>query len=84
MKSLKTNQIEKENLSKTEMAYLNGGVSCGCACRYANSGGASTSDNNNANAAGGLHSPGMLHITSRMNENGTWTLCDYWVTIVNK
>lgn len=39
MKSLKVNQIEKARLSKTEMAYVTGGESCGCACRYANAGG---------------------------------------------
>lgn len=83
MKSLKVNQIEKARLSKTEMAYVTGGESCGCACRYANAGGASTASNKNANAASGLHSPGMIHIISRRNEDGSWTLCDEWITIVD-
>lgn len=29
---------------------------CGCGCHYANSGGSSTTDNQNANAEGHLHS----------------------------
>ena len=81
MKSLKVNQIEKARLSNTEMAYVTGGESCGCACLYADSGGSSTASNKNANAASGLHSPGMLHITGYMNEDGSWTLCDKWVLI---
>lgn len=83
MKSIKINHIESTHLSETEMAHLKGGASCGCSCRYADSGGSSTDDNKNANAANGWHSPGMVHITSRMNEDGSWTLCDEWVTITD-
>ncbi len=82
MKSLKVNQIEKARLSKTEMDHLYGGASCGCACRYAGSGGSSSADNHNANDAHGLHSPDMIHFTARMNNDGTWTLCDEWITVI--
>lgn len=82
MKSLKVNHIESASLSKAEMAHLNGGSSCGCACRYDGSGGSSSHDNHTANEVDGLHSPDMLHITSRLNEDGTWTLCDEWVDVV--
>jgi natural product precursor len=81
MKTLKANQIEKGHLSKREMAQVIGGSSCGCACRYANSGGSETDDNHNANAASGLHSPGGVHVTSIAQDDGTWLLVDQWMYI---
>lgn len=71
MKSIKINHIESSHLSEAEMAHLEGGANCGCACRFADSGGSSTIDNKNANAANGWHSPNMRHIISRRNEDGT-------------
>lgn len=71
MKSIKVNHIESTHLSEAEMAHLKGGANCGCSCRFADSGGLSTVDNKNANAANGWHSLDMLHFTGRMNEDGT-------------
>ncbi len=41
MKSLKVNQIEKNNLSEKEMSSVKGGNVCNCACCYRNVGGSS-------------------------------------------
>lgn len=82
---MKINQLSKNALSKQEMKHTKGGAcGCGCGCYYENKGGSSTSSNNSANNAGGLHSPGMIAITGHMNEDGTWTLyeCPIWVKVV--
>lgn len=60
MKSLKVNQIEKNQMSANEMNYILGGGGtnyCGCACAYADSGGSSTYNNGYANSRGGVNSP---------------------------
>jgi natural product precursor len=66
MKKIKLNQLALEKLQNQEMKMLNGGYSlvchddglcCGCGCYYANSGGSSATDNQNANSAGRLMSP---------------------------
>ncbi|WP_418683803.1 TIGR04149 family rSAM-modified RiPP [Alistipes putredinis] len=57
MKSLKVNQIEKNNLSEKEMQHIAGGQHegmCGCGCMYEGQGGSSTMDNGLANADTGL------------------------------
>ena len=49
---LKLNQLSKAELEKRAMSDLRGGdPTCGCGCHYAESGGASLYDNQNANAA---------------------------------
>jgi hypothetical protein len=78
MEKLKLNMRENKILTQKEMNAIHGG-SCGCACAYASSGGSDSTSNDKANAAGDLHSPGMLHVTGVMNEDGSWTLCDYWM-----
>lgn len=78
MKNLKMNVAEENLLGNKEMSAVIGG-SCGCGCYYEGNGGSSTADNSSANAAGGKHSPGMTHVTATMNEDGSWSLCDYWM-----
>lgn len=58
MKKIKINHIENNTLAKLDMSNVFGGVTCGCACRYANSGGSSTNDNGAANIAAGKVSVG--------------------------
>ena len=58
MKNLKLTMTESNILSAKEANSIIGGNTCGCACRYANSGGSSTGDNSNANEAGNLVSKG--------------------------
>lgn len=58
--NLKLNNIEKSNLSKREMAVVNGGApgeSCKCSCYYEKTGGSSDWDNAWANHATGSTSP---------------------------
>lgn len=81
MRTLKLSVAEENILSNKEKGAIVGG-SCGCACRYAESGGSSTAANGSANKAGDLHSPGMMHITGEVNEDGSVTLCDKWIEIV--
>lgn len=81
MKNLKSDFLEKQQLSTLEQSRVLGGASCGCACRYANSGGSSTADNKSANAASGLHSPGMIHHTWKTLDDGSQIACDEWVII---
>ena len=38
--------------------------------------------NKAANDAKGLHSPGMIHVIGHFNDDGSETLCDYWIKIV--
>lgn len=57
MKSLKVNQIEKNNLSEKEMQHIVGGKPagmCGCGCMYEGQGGSSSMDNGLANAETGI------------------------------
>jgi len=58
MKKLKLNVLSEGNLSKLEMNQVKGGSlwCCECGCKYASSGGSSTSDNCNANYGGGKSS----------------------------
>ena len=55
--------METEYTEDFELKEVRGGQmatnSCGCACKYANQGGSSTSGNGNANHKGGKYSPGM-------------------------
>ncbi|MCB2196382.1 MAG: hypothetical protein KQH79_11025 [Bacteroidetes bacterium] len=63
MKKINLKTLEQKQLKKIKagfqdaqrMAVGSKGI-CICACAYADSGGSSTSDNNSANAAEGLHS----------------------------
>ncbi len=53
MKSLKANQIERNNLEEKEMQHITGGQHegmCGCGCMYEGHGGSSSMDNGLANA----------------------------------
>lgn len=77
MRKIKLNVAEESLLNKKEMSAVTGG-SCGCGCYYENNGGSSTADNASANAAGGLHSPGMTHQVWEIGEDGLLHQCDYW------
>ena len=58
---LKLHEISGSELNELEMCRVLGGGEvgcCQCGCKYANSGGSSTSANNSANNAGGLTSDG--------------------------
>ncbi len=70
MKNLKLNVLEAQNLNNKEMNALRGG-SCCCGCNYANRGGSSTGDNNSANTAGGLSSPGCNKVEFTKNVTDT-------------
>ena len=71
MKKLKLNRLSDQNLAEKQMNTLTGGeasqcpAGCCCACRYANQGGSSSSDNGKANTAGGLHSTGCYIIVAQ-------------------
>ena len=57
MKSLKANQIERNNLEEKEMQHITGGQHegmCGCGCRFEGLGGSSSMDNGLANAETGI------------------------------
>jgi natural product precursor len=59
MKNMKLNALENQNLNNKEMNAVRGGDGCCCGCNYqGQQGGSSTADNNSANTAGGLSSPG--------------------------
>lgn len=51
-KKINLNQLSKNDLNKREMSNIQGGLACGCGCH----GSSSMYSNQNANAAGGLHS----------------------------
>lgn len=67
MSNLKLTSINASMLNRLEMETVIGGAAakemwtanCACGCRYANSGGSSTSNNGNANEAHKKVSPGM-------------------------
>jgi len=63
MKNLKLNNVNSSVLNNYEMRSIRGGqmatANCGCACKYENSGGSTTSGNGNANNSKGFCSPGM-------------------------
>ena len=58
---LKLNKLSQAQLSGNEQNRLKGGTNCCiCGCHYSNQGGSSSTDNSNANFAGGssgLYSP---------------------------
>jgi natural product precursor len=63
LKMKKLNRLNLAHLSKADlearqMSALKGGACCGCGCHYANSGGATTGANGNANVAHGYSSRG--------------------------
>jgi natural product precursor len=59
IKNLKLNQLVQAELAKNEMNSIKGGSgNCCCGCNYSNQGGSSTADNDAANNAGDLKSPG--------------------------
>jgi len=62
MKKVRLTELSKKALEKVRggqgmTVFSDKTPPCGCACRWANQGGSSTNDNQNANAAGHLHSP---------------------------
>jgi|GEM_PF-818622 hypothetical protein len=59
MKKIKINQLEFDTLSRLEMSSIHGGNECGCACRFAEQGGASNDDNGWANNHEGTYSNGV-------------------------
>ncbi len=57
LKSIKLTQLDRVQLEERKMSYLVGGTGeCNCGCYYANSGGSSTTDNDQANNKGDLTS----------------------------
>ena len=56
LQKISLKQISKTNLDQRQLCRLLGGSCCQCGCHYANDGGSSTTDNYNANEAGGLYS----------------------------
>lgn len=61
IKKIKLNKLADNSLAQREMKGIKGGGpdgSCFCACRYAQQGGSSTSDNAIANSNRGLDSVG--------------------------
>lgn len=58
MKNLNFLMTENSILTSKEANSIIGGNTCGCACRYADSGGSSIADNSSANEAGNLISKG--------------------------
>jgi natural product precursor len=75
MKTMKLNALENQSLSNREMKAVRGGENCGCGCKYENNNGSSTSANNSANSAGGLHSPGTggnYEWTGNSGGSGRW------------
>ena len=67
MKKLNLSTLNSDRLTELELKEVRGGKmatnGCGCACKYANQGGSSTSGNGNANHKGGKYSPGMVQET---------------------
>jgi natural product precursor len=63
-KNIKLNNLAQNAMKNKEMNTVKGGwcdgpdACCGCACKYAGSGGSSIAANRDANAAGHLFSPG--------------------------
>jgi natural product precursor len=73
-KKLRLNTVNEYELAEKQMNALKGGstATCGCSCRYADSGGSSNAANSAANHEHGYVSKGM--IASRFyNEQ-----CDCW------
>lgn len=70
MKSIKINNLLKDQLCERQLSYITGG-SCSCACAYADNGGSSTCDNDNANYDGGVGSPQGGSSCGGSN-------CDFW------
>lgn len=76
---LKLHEISGSELNELEMCRVLGGGEvgcCQCGCKYANSGGSSTSANNSANNAGGLTSDGSQQCCKY--EGGTIEGGDLW------
>jgi len=60
LKNFNLNKLSKENMKRIDGGYVVitiGNTTCGCGCYYSGSSGSNTSDNMNANIAGGLSSP---------------------------
>lgn len=76
MKLLKLNKLENNQLSKKEKKEIVGGAynMCSCGCKYADSGGSSTSGNLAANVRGGLTSPGIPKTLYFYNGNATYDI----------
>ena len=81
---LKLHEISGSELNELEMCRVLGGGEvgcCQCGCKYANSGGSSTSANNSANNAGGLTSDGSQQCCKY--EGGTIEGGDLWGYAIN-
>ena len=58
LNKIKLNKLSSEKMTNRDLGMIKGGGGdCSCGCRYANDGGSSTSDNGNANNAGGYQPP---------------------------
>jgi natural product precursor len=76
MNQLKLNTLANNRLHEKEMNFVIGGEDtaykkmCGCACKYANSGGSSTEANASANAKSNLSSPGVAPMIYIVTSSG--------------
>jgi len=73
---LKLNQLSEANLRDREMNGLRGGTDvrwCGCSCLYTDKGGASSTDNSNANYKIGYGGDSIGGCNSYITVSGTGT-----------
>ena len=57
MSKIRLDTLEKNQLDTRAMNAVKGGKTCGCACAYENTGGSSSSQNEDANFDNALWSP---------------------------
>lgn len=60
MSKIRLDTLEKNQLDARAMNAVKGGKTCGCACAYVNTGGSSSSQNEDANFEKGLWSPEII------------------------
>lgn len=78
MKSIKVNQLEKNNLSENEMQSVKGGNVCKCSCYYRNVGGSSIEANGPANWVGNKNSIHNTADAAIMVDDGNGGCHDFW------
>ncbi len=78
MSKIRLDTLEKNQLDARAMNAVKGGKTCGCACAYENTGGSSSSQNEDANFEKGLWSPEIIDCKPAWwyNESdGCWYPC---------
>ena len=60
MSKIRLDTLEKNQLDTRAMNAVKGGKTCGCACAYENTGGSSSSQNEDANFDNALWSPEII------------------------